>query len=70
MEYFVAKTGNDSALGTKEQPFLTISRAAQVAAAGDTVTCMRVYTENGYARKTAEPRRQELCTGLRETVKL
>ena len=38
MEYHVAKTGNDSALGTAEQPFLTISKAAQVAVAGDTVT--------------------------------
>ena len=37
MEYHVAKTGNDSALGTKEQPFLTISRAAKAAVAGDTV---------------------------------
>lgn len=26
MEYFVAKTGNDNACGSKEQPFLTISR--------------------------------------------
>ena len=38
MEYHVAKTGNDGALGTREQPFLTISRAAAVAIAGDTVT--------------------------------
>jgi len=38
MEYHVAKTGNDSACGSKEQPFFTISRAAQVAVAGDTVT--------------------------------
>ena len=38
MEYHVAKTENDSAPGTKEQPFLTISRAAQVAVAGDIVT--------------------------------
>jgi hypothetical protein len=37
MEYHVAKTGNDGALGTMEQPFLTISHAAQVAVAGDTV---------------------------------
>ena len=38
MEYYVAKTGNDNACGSKEQPFLTISRAAEVAVAGDTVT--------------------------------
>ena len=37
MEYHVAKSGNDGALGTKEQPFLTISKAAQVAVAGDVV---------------------------------
>ena len=37
MEYHVAKTGNDGALGTKDAPFLTISRAAQVAVAGDVV---------------------------------
>ena len=38
MEYHVAKNGNDGALGTAEQPFLTISKAAQMAVAGDTVT--------------------------------
>ncbi len=37
MEYHVSKTGNDAALGTKEAPFLTISRAANVAVAGDVV---------------------------------
>ncbi len=38
MEYHVAKTGNDESLGTREHPFFTISRAASVATAGDTVT--------------------------------
>ncbi len=38
MEYHVAKTGNDAANGSKEQPFLTISRAAELAVAGDIVT--------------------------------
>ncbi len=38
MEYHVSKSGNDCFEGTKERPFLTISRAARVAEAGDTVT--------------------------------
>lgn len=38
MEYHVSKNGDDRAVGTKEHPFCTISRAAEVAAAGDTVT--------------------------------
>ena len=36
-EYHVAKYGNDRADGTKENPFLTISRAAKLADEGDTV---------------------------------
>ncbi|MBQ9747780.1 MAG: right-handed parallel beta-helix repeat-containing protein [Clostridia bacterium] len=36
-EYHVAKNGCDKALGTAENPFLTISRAARVADEGDTV---------------------------------
>ncbi len=35
--YYVAKTGNDSSTGTADAPFLTISRAGEVAEAGDTV---------------------------------
>jgi len=37
MEYHVAINGNDQAKGTVEQPFRTISRAAALATAGDTV---------------------------------
>lgn len=46
MEYHVAKTGSDSGLGTEQDPFLTISKAASVAVAGDTVTVHEgVYRE-------------------------
>ena len=36
-EFHVAKTGCDFAAGTKETPFLTITKAAQVAETGDTI---------------------------------
>lgn len=36
-EYHVAKSGSDYALGTKQNPFLTINKAASVAVAGDTI---------------------------------
>ncbi len=35
--YYVATNGNDSQLGTKEQPFLTIGKAAAMAQSGDSV---------------------------------
>lgn len=35
--YYVAKSGSDRNPGTKNCPFLTIQRAADVAVAGDTV---------------------------------
>ena len=38
MEYHVALNGNDSQAGTKDAPFLTISRAAELALPGDIVT--------------------------------
>lgn len=45
-EYHVAKNGSDSGDGTRENPFLTISKAASVAVAGDTVTVHEgVYRE-------------------------
>lgn len=37
MEYHVSMTGSDQARGTADQPFRTISRAASLAEAGDTV---------------------------------
>jgi hypothetical protein len=36
-KYFVAKTGNDNNPGTSSAPFLTIGKAVQVTAAGDSV---------------------------------
>jgi len=45
-KYHVAKNGSDSGDGTRENPFLTISKAASVAVAGDTVTVHEgVYRE-------------------------
>src|SRR5579862_7404822 len=36
-DYYVATTGNDSNLGTSQQPWLTIQHAVSVAVAGDVV---------------------------------
>ena len=36
-EYHVSKWGDDFNTGTKENPFLTISKAAEIAVEGDTV---------------------------------
>lgn len=45
-EYHVSVNGNDSNNGSLEAPFCTISKAAQIAAAGDTVTVHEgVYRE-------------------------
>jgi len=38
MEYHIAKTGSDLNPGSRTEPFLTISKAAEVALPGDTVT--------------------------------
>ena len=51
MIYYVSKNGSDFNKGTKESPFLTISRAAEIAVAGDTV---RVY--GGIYREWVDPR--------------
>ena len=46
MVYHVAKTGSDQGKGTKQDPFLTINKAASVALAGDTVVVHEgVYRE-------------------------
>lgn len=46
MEYHVAKNGSDHGEGTKQDPFLTINKAASVAVAGDIVTVHEgVYRE-------------------------
>ena len=45
-EYHVAKTGHDANSGTKESPFLTIQKAADVAQPGDVITvCEGIYRE-------------------------
>ena len=61
MIYYVSKNGCDSAPGTQEAPFLTINRAASVAAPGDTV---RVY--GGVYREWVDPK----CGGLNELTRI
>ena len=47
MIYHVAKTGNDTNIGTDTKPFFTINKAASIAVAGDTVIVHEgVYREN------------------------
>ena len=50
-EYHVAKNGSDKNMGTKEFPFLTIQKAADVALAGDTV-----IVHEGEYRELVRPR--------------
>lgn len=50
MDYHVAKNGDDTNTGTKEQPFLTISKAAKAAQAGD-----RVIVHKGEYREWVKP---------------
>ncbi len=52
MEYHVAKNGCDLVAGTKEQPFLTISRAAKAAQSGD-----KVVVHEGVYREWVKPER-------------
>src|SRR5258708_4906216 len=49
--YFVSPFGSDAALGTIDQPFLTIRKAATVAAAGDIV-----FIRAGVYRETVTPK--------------
>ena len=60
--YHVAKSGRDRDPGTQERPFLTIQRAAAVAAAGDTV-----IVHEGVYREWVKPRRGGLSKDLRIT---
>lgn len=62
MIYYVSNNGNDSALGTQEAPFLTISRAAELAVAGDTVRVM-----GGVYRESVSPANSGLSDDLRIT---
>lgn len=54
--YHVSKLGNDKNAGTEQFPFLTISRAACVAEAGDTVV-----VHGGVYRECVNPERGGLC---------
>ncbi|MCI9081589.1 MAG: DUF1565 domain-containing protein [Lachnospiraceae bacterium] len=49
-EYHVAKNGNDYGTGSKEEPFLTISKAAQKAQSGD-----RIIVHEGEYREWVKP---------------
>jgi hypothetical protein len=51
VSYFVSPSGSDSSPGTIDQPFLTIQKAATVAAAGDTV-----FIRAGVYRETVTPK--------------
>lgn len=60
-EYHVAKSGSDTNPGTVEAPFLTISKAAMVLNAGDTVT-----VHSGTYREWVSPRN----SGLNRTSRI
>ena len=61
-EYHVAKSGFDTAPGSKAEPFLTINRAAAVAIPGDTVT-----VHEGVYREWVKPQNRGLNDNLRIT---
>ncbi len=62
MEYHVAKNGSDQGQGTLENPFLTINKAAFIAAAGDTVT-----VHEGVYREWVNPNFKGLSNNRRVT---
>lgn len=64
MEYHVAKTGSNQSQGTKETPFLTINKAASVAAAGDTI-----IVHEGVYREWVNPKFKGLSNKRRITYK-
>lgn len=51
MEYHISKSGNDKDNGTKEYPFQTISRAAEIAEEGD-----RIIVHKGIYRECISPK--------------
>lgn len=55
-EYHVSKNGNDYGAGTAEQPFLTISKAAQTAVSGD-----RIVVHEGVYREWVKPKNGGRC---------
>jgi hypothetical protein len=62
VHYYVSKNGSDSADGSKDQPFLTINKAASVAIAGDTVT-----VHEGVYREWVKPKNAGLSNRRRIT---
>lgn len=62
MEYHVAKHGTDFGQGTKEEPFLTINKAASLAVAGDTV-----IVHEGVYREWVDPKFKGLSNKRRIT---
>ncbi|NMA90851.1 MAG: right-handed parallel beta-helix repeat-containing protein [Amphibacillus sp.] len=64
MEYHVAKHGSDLGKGTKDDPFLTINKAASVAVAGDTV-----IVHEGEYREWVNPQNPGLSEWRRITYK-
>lgn len=63
-EYHVAKNGSDLGDGTKQNPFLTINKAASVAVAGDTV-----IVHEGEYREWVKPKYPGLSNTRRITYK-
>lgn len=63
-EYHVSKKGNDFSKGTKEEPFLTINKAAQHAKAGDTV-----IVHEGEYREWIKPKYSGLSNQKRITYR-
>ena len=61
-EYHVAKNGSDLGKGTKEDPFLTINRAASLAQPGDTV-----IVHEGVYREWVKPQNSGLSNTRRIT---
>ncbi|MBD3921759.1 right-handed parallel beta-helix repeat-containing protein [Paenibacillus sp. PR3] len=64
MEYYVAKKGSDQGRGTKQDPFLTINKAASVAVAGDTV-----IVHEGVYREWVKPKYKGLSDKRRITYR-
>lgn len=62
MVYHVSKKGSDANAGTKEAPFATIQRAADVAVAGD-----RILVHEGVYREWVKPRNGGLSDDCRIT---
>lgn len=61
-EYHVAKNGADQAVGTKQDPFLTINQAASIAVAGDTI-----IVHEGVYREWVKPKNAGLSEYRRIT---